>query len=205
MYLVRRPDIGQALSQDGTRAGTPWVYSNESNKTNHGDLDLKDVLANKLLLVPSSLRSSVLWWSYHESQQLRQQHEQLKESMRKLRREESMERRRKREEIGPGEKPGKESVEDGCDVLSREEGGGSEKGGGGEKNSEGKVSRRGEDERVGHVGSTWKYESRQGEVTKLQTTKAEKSKMVLKPLKIKTRKVLPHLKNFALRRMRRRS
>ena len=34
-------------------------------------------------------------------------------------------------------------------------------------------------------------------VTKLQTNmKAEKSKMVLKPLKIKTRKVLPHLKKF---------
>ena len=85
LYLCRRPDVPQALSQSHEKS----IYV----MGGHNSPD--DVLRTKKLLVPRAARASVLWWSYQESQQKKITEEQVEQSKRQLREK----RNKRREEI----------------------------------------------------------------------------------------------------------
>ena len=70
LYLCRRPDVPQALSQSHEKS----IYV----MGGHNSPD--DVLRTKKLLVPRAARASVLWWSYQESQQKKITEEQVEQS-----------------------------------------------------------------------------------------------------------------------------
>jgi serine/threonine-protein phosphatase 6 regulatory ankyrin repeat subunit B len=75
LYLCRRPDIPQALSQ---------VHDRKTYLMG-GHRSPDDLLKTKLLVVPPIARASVLWWCYQESQQKIQQQEQWEQSNSQLR------------------------------------------------------------------------------------------------------------------------
>jgi hypothetical protein len=67
LYLCRRPDVPQALSQNHERGVYLMGGSNSPD----------DLLRKKKLVVPRASRNSVLWWSYQESQQRKHDEEQV--------------------------------------------------------------------------------------------------------------------------------